>query len=316
MKLQQLKAFLTVLEQGNFSRAALELDTAQSTVSYAVAELEKELGVKLLERGRFGAEPTEVGLKIAAHANGIFQLTDAVQQEADLTKGEVRGTLRVTTFRSAAGRILPKVIAQLRKPYPELSIKILEVDNERAADFSKRQLVKDRRADIAFIDNSDEDEELLRWTLVKDHFRALLPLNDRREVWSWTDAATDSLILSGNEDICGSYVRSRLASLQLPLTPGYEVKEDSTVLRMVSEALGVGLLPELAIDVLPENVKMVPTNVPLERPIHIALLPSSLKIPAVRVFLAALKKQFPESEIPRLELPPKALTAPQAKTTA
>ena len=301
---------MVVLEQGNFSRAALELDTAQSTVSYAVAELEKELGVKLLERGRFGAEPTEVGLKIAAHANGIFQLTDAVQQEADLTRGEVRGTLRVTTFRSAAGRILPKVIAQLRKPYPELSIKILEIDNESAS-ASKRQLVKERQADLAFIDNSGKDEELLCWTLDEDRFQALLPLSDPREVWSWADAATDSLILSGNDDICGSYVRSRLASLHLQVTPGYEVKEDSTVLRMVSEALGVGLLPELAIDELPENVKMVPTDVPLERPIHIALLPSSLKIPAVRVFLNALKKQFPESEIPRLEPP-----QPQPKITA
>ena len=313
MKLQQLKAFLTVLELGNFSRAALELGTAQSTVSYAVAELEKELGVKLLERGRFGAEPTDVGERVAAHARGIFQLTDAVQQEADLTKGKVRGTLRVTTFRSAAGRILPKIIAQLRKPYPELSIKILEIDNESAS-ASKRQLVKDRQADLAFIDNSDEDEELLSWTLDEDRFQALLPLSDRREVWSWADAATDSLILSGNDDICGSYVRSRLASLQLQVTPGYEVKEDSTVLRMVSEELGVGLLPELAIDALPENVKMVPTDVVLERPIHIALLPSSLKIPAVRVFLNALKKQFPESDLPRLELSPSPPA--QEKTTA
>ena len=66
--------FLADLQQ---SRAALELYTAQSTVSYAVAELEKELGVKLLERGR--AEPTEVGLKLP-HTRGIFQLADAVQR--------------------------------------------------------------------------------------------------------------------------------------------------------------------------------------------------------------------------------------------
>ena len=84
MKLQQLRAFLGVLDSSSFSEAALDLGTAQSTVSYAVAELERELGVKLLARGRFGAEPTEVGLKVAGHARAILKLTDAVQQEADL----------------------------------------------------------------------------------------------------------------------------------------------------------------------------------------------------------------------------------------
>ena len=103
MKLQQLRAFLAALDSSSFSEAALDLGTSQSTVSYAVAELERELGVKLLTRGRFGAEPTEVGLRVAAHARGIFALTDAVQQEADLTRGRIRGTLRVATFRSAAG---------------------------------------------------------------------------------------------------------------------------------------------------------------------------------------------------------------------
>ena len=211
---------------------------------------------------------------------------------------------------------MPKVIAQLRKLHPDLTVQILEVDNERAFDLSKRQLVKDHRADLAIIDNSGGDDELLCWTLTKDRFRALLPESDPRDVWSWVDAATDPLVLSGNEDLCGSYVRSQLASLNLNVTPSYEVKEDSTVLRMVSEELGVGLLPELAVDALPENVKMVPTDMPLERPIYLALLPSSLKIPAVRAFLSVLKKQFPESDLPRLELPPKTQTKAQAKTTA
>ena len=76
------------------------------------------------------------------------------------------------------------------------------------------------------------------------------------------------------------------------------------MLRMVSEELGIGLLPELAIDALPENVKRVPTDAPLERPIYVTLLPSSLKIPAVRAFLSVLKNQFPDSDLPRLELSP------------
>ena len=299
MKLQQLRALLATLEAGSFSEAALDLLTSQSTVSYQVAELERELGVRLLRRGRFGAEPTELGLRVAAHARSVVKLTEAVQQEVDLSKGEVKGTLSVATFRSAAGKILPKAILGLRREHPGLNVKLLELDNESSTQ-TKRQLVRDHLADIAFVDKAEEDD-LLTWELMRDPYRALLHVSDPRDTLAWSDLPHVSLILSGHI-VCGGYVKQYARTLDVNLRPAYDVQEDSTVVRMVSEGLGVGILPEFAIDELPENVKTVPLDGDLERIIYVTTLPSSLKIPIVRVFLNLLKRQFPESELPRLRV--------------
>ena len=300
MKLQQLRALLAVIEAGSFGGAALDLGVAQSSLSYAVAELERELGVKLMQRGRFGAEPTEVGSKVATHARGIVKLTEVIQQEADLSRGEITGTLNVATFRSAAGKIIPKAIALLRRDYPDLHVRFLEIDNEGPSSNEKRQLVREHRADIAFVDTEAEDD-LLTWKLMRDPYRALVHTSDPREVLTWSELAQMSLILSGHI-MCGGYVKRYAQTLALDLQPAFDVQEDSTVVRMVSEGLGVGILPEFAIDELPENVKVVPLDYLLERIIYVTIAPNSLKIPGVRVFLNVLKMQFPDSELPRLEL--------------
>lgn len=300
MKLQQLRALLAVLEAGSFGRAALDLGVAQSSLSYAIAELERELGVRLMQRGRFGAEPTEIGIKIAAHARGVVKLTEAIQQEADLSKGEVSGTLNVATFRSAAGKIIPRAIAQLRRDYPGLNVRFLEIDNEGPGSHEKRQMLRDHRADIAFVE-SGEDDGLLAWKLMHDPYRALLHTSDPREHITWSELPQKPLILSECSS-CGDQVQAYARNLSLHLEPAYSVQGDSTVMRLVSEGLGVGILPEFAIDELPKRVKIVPLDGALERIIYVATLPSSLKVPIVRVFLNVLKMQFPASELPRLEL--------------
>ena len=302
MKLQQLRALLAVLEAGSFGGAALDLGVAQSSLSYAVAELERELGVKLMQRGRFGAEPTEVGSKIAAHARGVMKLTEVIRQEADLSQGEVKGTLNVATFRSAAGKIIPKAIALLKRNYPGLNVRFLELDNEGPGSNEKRQMVRDHRADIAFVESS-EDDSLLAWELMRDPYRALLHTSDPREHIAWSYLSHMSLIFS-DCNTCGNHVQKYASDLSIGLEPAYSVQGDSTVMRLVSERLGVGILPEFAIDELPENVKIVPLDGALERIIYVAVLPSSLKIPIVRVFLNVLKTQFPASELPRFELQP------------
>ena len=299
MKLAQLKAFLAVVEFGSYSEAALELNMSQAAVSYAVAELERELGAKILERGRFGARPNDLGETLAEQARAMMRLETTILETALASQGRIEGILRVTAFRSAAGRIVSTLMAKLRKPYPKLTIRLNEVDNNAV---HKMQLVQQRQADIAFIDSADPyADDLLTWELVRDPFYALLPTSDPRDTVDWHDVGSENLILSTGPT-CGGHVLRHLKSLGRSVTPAHAVQEDSTVTRMVAAELGFGFLPSFAIDALPEGVKKVPTDTLLERTIYITLLPENLKRPSVRVFLNALKDAYPESELPRLEL--------------
>ena len=80
--LSQLRTFVTVVETGTYSEAALELGTAQSTLSHAINELERTLGKKLLERGRHGATPTAFGQAILEHAHDALNALEALEQVA------------------------------------------------------------------------------------------------------------------------------------------------------------------------------------------------------------------------------------------
>lgn len=73
IKLFQLRAFVAVVEQGSFGKAAVELELTQSAISHAIAGLEQELGVVLFTRGQHGATLTPIGLEIVGHARQMLQ---------------------------------------------------------------------------------------------------------------------------------------------------------------------------------------------------------------------------------------------------
>ncbi len=298
----QLRTFLMVLETGSFSAAALELGGAQSGVSYAVAELERELGVQLLERGRFGARPTETGARVARYSRQMLGLEAAIRQEVALVHGPLQGTLRVATFRSVASHILPTVVAQLARLYPALTVELLELD-----DAGLEQSLPEGRAEVAFL-QEPYPKEVFAWDLLRDPYVALLP-----KTHPWASRALSRRDLMAlplplvlyRDPKCGRIIQNYLegAPLGYPLTQrSYKLREDSTIFRMVEQGLGVSIVPELAFRDLPDSVARVTLTEPLERTIGVAISPVSFKIPAVRAFLGVLKSQFPESLLPRLEL--------------
>ncbi len=300
MTLSQLRNLLMVLETGSFSAAALELGSAQSAVSYAVAELERELGVKLLERGRFGARSTPTGVRVADHARQMLGLQDAIRQEASLERGVLEGTLRVATFRSVASHILPKAIARLRRRYPKLQVQLLESDGDVP---ELERLLFSKRADVAFL-QAPFPKDVLTWDLLHDPYIALLPKDHplAGQTISRTELLGSPLILYDNDDRCGVVAYEYLKDVALPLQSApYHVREDSTIFSLVEQGLGVSVVPELAFKDLPDSVARVPLSEPLERTIGVAILPQSLKVPSVRAFLGVLKQQFSDSSLPELK---------------
>jgi LysR family nitrogen assimilation transcriptional regulator len=97
MELRQFKYFLEIADRKSLSRAAKQLHVAQSALSRQVAELEAELGVKLLVRSRNGVRTTEVGQVSYEYAQGILkQIRDA--REAVLRSSDAVGVRSSSPF--------------------------------------------------------------------------------------------------------------------------------------------------------------------------------------------------------------------------
>src|SRR5262245_53184929 len=94
VKLQNLHVLMTVVQEGSMGKAAERLNTVQPAISRSIAELERALGVRLLDRHRHGVEPTSYGRALldcgATVFDGLRQGLKNIECLADPTAGEVR----------------------------------------------------------------------------------------------------------------------------------------------------------------------------------------------------------------------------------
>jgi DNA-binding transcriptional LysR family regulator len=122
LKLRDLHVFSTVVQRGSMAKAARELGVSHPAVSEVIADLEHALGVRLLDRGARGIEPTVYGEALLKRSVEVF---DALKQSirdieflSDATTGEVRvGCMGATWF-----TLLPDVIRQFSRQYPRIEV--------------------------------------------------------------------------------------------------------------------------------------------------------------------------------------------------
>ncbi len=129
MDLRDLKAFVTVAETRNLSRAAAALHVAQPALSRLVQDLEQELGVALLERGPKGVATTLAGDAFAAGARQVLAEIVAALDRAEGTAAGRRGRVVIGALRSViAHGFITKVEDALRQAHPDIAIVLRELD--------------------------------------------------------------------------------------------------------------------------------------------------------------------------------------------
>ena len=123
---RRLLTFREVALQRSFSRAGESLSLTQSAVSQQVAALERQVGTRLLERGRGGLRTTPAGEELLAHADVVFErLGLADRQLADRVTKE-RAELRIGAFPSALATIVPSAVTRLLRADPKLRVAVEE----------------------------------------------------------------------------------------------------------------------------------------------------------------------------------------------
>lgn len=285
LKLSQLRALVAIADQGSFSDAALHMELSQSAVSHAIATLEDELGVLLLNRGRQGAVLTPVGEQITEEARQVLRSLSNLCNRADEAKGLQTGEVRIAAFRSVATHILPEVIRQFRQQYPGVTIAIDEKSHYELVENDLRQ----GRADVGFtyLPTRDEFEQ---WELLRDRYIILLPPGAPGTApFTWEDLAAYPLILTPSDDGDRQYLDRLLHDVGQQLQPAYVVREDSTILSMVERGLGATIMAALAAEPIPPELRVAELPQPLERVIGVIVLGDALLPPPVYAFLERLK---------------------------
>ena len=123
--LSQIRAFLTVIEEGSLHRAATRLNLSQSALSRQMQALEHEVGGKLLDRSSSGVRPTNGGHALAAKMSAFVASYDAAILEVRrIVRGE-SAQLRIGYMDSASRDYLNPALEKLRHMHPETKVKLL-----------------------------------------------------------------------------------------------------------------------------------------------------------------------------------------------
>ena len=281
--LLQLRALTAIAAHGSYSAAALETDSSQSTLSHAIQDLERNLGAKLLERGRMGAKLTALGQRVVEHARDAITSLEALEQEVMLERGGLTGTIRMMSYRSLATHLLPGAVQIFQRQHPKVSLEFLSEapDAGRIEDF-----VRDGRADIGLLELPDVGGDLMEFELTRDQY-VLLSSSAKPAPRTWSEIQAQPFITDG--DVCSRALRTHWHANGLTLIGAYTVQSDSAILGMVAQGLGISVMPSLAAQPVLAGVRVSAIPVPLERRLGIVVTRRKLRVPAIRAFVDTVR---------------------------
>jgi DNA-binding transcriptional LysR family regulator len=122
VRLRDLHILLAVVQCGSMARAAAQLGVSQPAVSEAVAGLERALGVRLLERGRRGVEPTAYGSALLKSGRAAFDELRRGIKQIEFLSDPAAGELRIACPESISSGILAPVIKRMSERYPRVRL--------------------------------------------------------------------------------------------------------------------------------------------------------------------------------------------------
>lgn len=120
-----LTAFVTVAEEGSFTKAAIRLGLSQSALSQIVRRLEDRLGLRLLTRTTRSVAPTSAGDRLVRRLGPLLREIDDDLAELSELRDTPSGNIRITSVEHAAKTILIPMLAEVLPSYPEVTVEVI-----------------------------------------------------------------------------------------------------------------------------------------------------------------------------------------------
>jgi len=262
VELRHFAALEAVARTRSFGAAARDLGYTQSAVSQQIAQLERIVGQRLVDRpgGPRPVSLTEAGELLLGHADAIVAHLGAARADmAALAEGSA-GTLRIGTYQSVGARLLPRLLRRFRTAWPRLEVRFTEATD--AADLLR--LLEHGRIDLSFADlplpeGPFESEEILRDPYVL-LVSARSEFAERGEAPPLRELAGVPMIGWRTSVEPERFLRGRSPRLEVI----YRTDDNGTLAALVGEGLGVALVPRLVVNPLNTSVVPLPldTSVP------------------------------------------------------
>jgi len=292
---RRLRVLCEVARHGSFSAAAEALGYTQPAVSRQIAALEAEVGAVLVRRVPQGAVLTDAGRLLSERGAAVLSYLQDMEEELRALLGLEGGTLRLATFASAAGSIVPRAVALFRDSHPEVELTVEMYDPTesiprlRAGEFDLA-LSHDPRGDLERRDQADDLDVV---QLFDDPMYVAMPsghaLCDASGL-SMADFSAEPWMLATGRTCPDARLFMR-ACHDAGFEPRVAFQNDDygAILGFVAAGVGVALVPDMVTRAVRGDVVIRELEpAPPPRPISV-ILPSGYRSPAAAAMLEVLR---------------------------
>ncbi|WP_071394000.1 LysR family transcriptional regulator [Bacillus tuaregi] len=295
MYYDELKTFVTLVEVKNFTKTAEILRMSQPSVSLHIKNLEKEFQTKLFLRSPKIIQITPTGELLYDRAKQMITIYEKTKQDILEHQNSIQGELKIGASFTIGEYILPSLLFELQKKYPELELQVTIGNTEEIV-----QSVRLLQVDIGLIEGHTNEKELTVHPFMQDELFIVASNNHeltyKQEV-SMTDLQNREWVVrevgSGTREFFNHVVRTNGLKVKSLLS----ISSNQGIKEMLIHGMGLSLLSHSVIkrDVLHKQLSIIPLqNHPLSRRLSYVSSPIMEEKTNVKAFILALKDKWPD----------------------
>lgn len=245
MDIKELEAFVYVVENCSFSRAAELLHLTQPTISSHISALERKLGIKLVVRTTKETYPSDAGKLLYRYAKEILQVRENAAAALKSFSQEMRGTVTLAASTVPSQYYLPHLLQHFHEKYPDISFNIQMEDSPRVI-----EMVTARAVEIGFCGTRVEHHKCVAQEFASDCMAIITPNTEKFRAYVGGDLPKELLLSEtfiSRERTSGTYqsakeILERLGVDIAHMRTAVEVRSGESVKQMVGEGLGIGII--------------------------------------------------------------------------
>ncbi len=244
MEMRQIRYFVAVAEEGNFSAASRRLYVSQPPITRQIQQLESELGVELFLRHRKGVTLTPAGEAFLEEARQILTRSRLAKERSQAAaQGEI-GSLEVAYFGSPIYFVIPQLVRRFRADNPAVSISLQPLAKD-----AQIEAVKDGRIHVGFGRFFPQDEDITQRIVAEEKLIVALPEGHRlqtRKTIPPSSLSRETLILFpkvGRPSFADEVLRV-LAQRDFDVHQALETADLSSAMALTAAGMGVCPVPD------------------------------------------------------------------------
>ena len=240
--LTDLNLFRHIVEAGSITHGAARAHLALGAASTRIRNMENELGVTLLVRGRMGVKPTQAGRTLLQHARAMLAQAERMREDLGAYSGGLAGQISLLSNTNALTEFLPEALSAFLASHHHISIDLEErLSDEIVA------MIAEGVADIGIISSTVDSGRLTTYPFRNDRFVLVVARNHPLAAQSqigFADVLDYDVVGLDRASALQRFLAGKANRIGRPLRLRIQLRSFDAVCRLVEHDVGIGIVPE------------------------------------------------------------------------